>query len=166
MLNCTFLLVSEYAVHVLRWLSAIDQSAIDEKEFAKREPGTGSWLFNSSEFKSWLSQPSSLLWLHGGGMIIIYVYLVINLMNMHSWLWKTRSMLCQHSKSPVLWRHSYKLEAMLLLFLFSGPVSPTTVLSATNSHPPVLHYELDSFTNRDSILRMWQSSPSTSTNGW
>jgi hypothetical protein len=51
----------------LKWLDPTSVNVENNlKEGLKHHhPGTGEWLLESTTFKSWLSGPSSLLWVHG-----------------------------------------------------------------------------------------------------
>lgn len=54
---------------IVGWLSKGVPSPSKEHNLAreKHEETTGSWLIESDDFKNWLSQPNSFLWLNGGG---------------------------------------------------------------------------------------------------
>ena len=51
----------------LKWLSPLNQSAIHSTNLRSQAPGTGSWFLEGCEFQTWLREPASLLWIHGGG---------------------------------------------------------------------------------------------------
>lgn len=50
---------------VRKWLEAPDPNSNYDAALKKREPNTGSWFIDSSEFKDWKDEPDSFLWLHG-----------------------------------------------------------------------------------------------------
>lgn len=58
---------------ILRWLKPVDHSELQATAFRRREPGTGDWFFNSSEFNNWKYHPSASLWMNGSGMVLLGV---------------------------------------------------------------------------------------------
>lgn len=50
---------------IVQWLAAPDPSSNHNKTSKIKQPGTGQWLLESSEYRKWKSQPASFLWLHG-----------------------------------------------------------------------------------------------------
>ena len=58
---------------LLDWLCDIDPSEMHNTARDRHEEGTGDWLIrDNEEFQLWEEQPSSLLWLHGKGMSILF----------------------------------------------------------------------------------------------
>jgi hypothetical protein len=50
----------------LNWISPHDYEEAHDNIYAKKHPGTGEWLLQTKEFKSWVdSSTSALLWCHG-----------------------------------------------------------------------------------------------------
>lgn len=55
---------------LLRWLCDVDPSSLYKAARDRHETGTNEWLIkDSQEFKTWKTEPKSLLWLHGKGML-------------------------------------------------------------------------------------------------
>jgi hypothetical protein len=52
---------------VLNWLKAPDPSAHHLRARKAHTPGTGQWLFETPEFKSWMSGRCAWLWISGSG---------------------------------------------------------------------------------------------------
>jgi hypothetical protein len=50
---------------ILKWLSPLNPFARQDEIFSKRQPGTGTWLLDSSEFKKWKSGEEKSLWCFG-----------------------------------------------------------------------------------------------------
>lgn len=50
---------------ILNWLSPLDYSAQQSDNIARRQPGTGEWLLDSPEFKSWSSGSKQTLFFPG-----------------------------------------------------------------------------------------------------
>ena len=51
----------------LTWLGSTSHSTVHKKAWKSQEPETGLWFLNGGTFRRWLTEPSSLIWLHGGG---------------------------------------------------------------------------------------------------
>jgi hypothetical protein len=52
--------------------SAVDHEARHEDIRDKREDNTGSWIFETEQFKRWLDGPDSVLWCYGIRMETIF----------------------------------------------------------------------------------------------
>ena len=52
---------------VLTWLGPTSHSTVHTKAWKSREPETGLWFLENATFQHWRTEPSSLIWLHGGG---------------------------------------------------------------------------------------------------
>jgi ankyrin repeat domain-containing protein 50 len=50
---------------IIRWLSTTDPSTNFHAARKKCQPGSGRWLLERDEFKSWQAAQNTLLWLHG-----------------------------------------------------------------------------------------------------
>ncbi|KAF3239380.1 hypothetical protein TWF192_010075 [Orbilia oligospora] len=50
---------------ILDWITPIDDSAQHNDFLNRRQPGTGNWLLNSSEYQNWLHTPKSILYCPG-----------------------------------------------------------------------------------------------------
>ena len=50
---------------IYRWLAAPDPSSNHNKASKTKQPETGRWLLEGSEYGKWKSQPATFLWLHG-----------------------------------------------------------------------------------------------------
>jgi hypothetical protein len=50
----------------LDWISTADFEKVHDSIYAKKHNGTGNWLIEKEEFRTWFSSSkSSLLWCHG-----------------------------------------------------------------------------------------------------
>ncbi|KAF3185298.1 hypothetical protein TWF788_004617 [Orbilia oligospora] len=50
---------------ILEWITPIDDSAQHNDFLNRRQPGTGNWLLNSSEYQNWLHTPKAVLYCPG-----------------------------------------------------------------------------------------------------
>lgn len=50
---------------ILRWLNPVDATLDHDKATNERHPATGLWLVTGNDYKNWLTQPHSNLWLKG-----------------------------------------------------------------------------------------------------
>ncbi|KAG8823600.1 hypothetical protein FRC19_003481 [Serendipita sp. 401] len=55
----------EYRKEVLQWLKGADPTTNHNTARKKHEPGTGEWLLDSKEFKSWMEEDGKIMWLNG-----------------------------------------------------------------------------------------------------
>ena len=55
----------QISANIRDWLKAPDATVNHNVAFAKKHPGTGIWLVNSSLFTAWLTEENSFLWLNG-----------------------------------------------------------------------------------------------------
>lgn len=61
---------------LLDWLCDVDPSAMYNAARDHHEAGTGDWLIKDNEqFQQWEGQAGSLLWLHGKGMLALFLLL-------------------------------------------------------------------------------------------
>ena len=51
----------------LAWLGSTSHSTVHKKAWKSQEPETGLWFLEGETFNRWRTEPSSLIWLHGGG---------------------------------------------------------------------------------------------------
>ena len=61
----------------LTWLGSTSHSTVHKKAWKSQEPETGLWFLEGDTFRRWRTEPSSLIWLHGGGKLIklsLYTY--------------------------------------------------------------------------------------------
>lgn len=56
---------------ILNSFGTIDPEQYQQNFIKLRQPGTGVWLTDGSEFKQWMSSRNGKLWLHGIGRSII-----------------------------------------------------------------------------------------------
>ncbi|KAG8820239.1 hypothetical protein FRC17_010213 [Serendipita sp. 399] len=56
---------SEQAKEVLQWLKGADPKTNHNAARKKHEPGTGEWLLDSEQFKTWMGEDGKILWLNG-----------------------------------------------------------------------------------------------------
>lgn len=50
---------------VLTWLNAPDPFSNHSQACEAKQPETGNWFLNSSDYRDWKIQSGSTLWLHG-----------------------------------------------------------------------------------------------------
>jgi hypothetical protein len=63
-------IVGEKRRKILEWVSIINIAAHHDEAKKSRSEGTGAWLFEDKSFEDWVeSESSSIMWLHGKGMI-------------------------------------------------------------------------------------------------
>ncbi|KAG8832783.1 hypothetical protein FRC20_007808, partial [Serendipita sp. 405] len=55
----------EYRKEILKWLKGSDPTTNHNTARKKHEPGTGEWLLDSKEFKSWMEEDGKIVWLNG-----------------------------------------------------------------------------------------------------
>lgn len=55
----------DYREKIVNWLNAPDPSSNHNKACQARQPKTGLWLLNSSEYEKWKTETDRILWLHG-----------------------------------------------------------------------------------------------------
>jgi hypothetical protein len=60
----------ELRVKIHTWLSAPDPSPNHNDAHKKRQPTTGEWFIKGDQFKRWMSQSDSFIWLHGIHMFL------------------------------------------------------------------------------------------------
>lgn len=61
-------------IEILRWLSPLRSQAMQGDNFSRRHEGTGHWLLESPQFRSWLQGNADVLWcpgLPGAGKTIL-----------------------------------------------------------------------------------------------
>ncbi|KAJ5711956.1 NACHT nucleoside triphosphatase [Penicillium malachiteum] len=56
---------SQISATIRRWLMAPDASLNHNAACAKSHPRTGQWFVNGYQFRSWLKEPNSFLWMNG-----------------------------------------------------------------------------------------------------
>ena len=49
----------------MNWLNAPDPSLNHNKACQARQPKTGLWLLNGSEYQKWKTETDRIMWLHG-----------------------------------------------------------------------------------------------------
>jgi hypothetical protein len=54
-------------LRILEWLAPTNQRQAYDTALKRHEPGTGLWFLDGTDYANWLTQPASLLWIHGGG---------------------------------------------------------------------------------------------------
>lgn len=57
--------IDENKDNIINWLNAPDPSLNHNKACQARQPKTGLWLLNSSEYQKWKAETDRILWLHG-----------------------------------------------------------------------------------------------------
>ncbi|KAG8830164.1 hypothetical protein FRC17_005292 [Serendipita sp. 399] len=57
--------MSELRKEVLQWLKAADPRTDHNAARKVHEPGTGDWLLDSEQFKTWMGEDEKILWLNG-----------------------------------------------------------------------------------------------------
>ena len=50
---------------IIKWISPTDPGINQEAARKKHEEQTGKWFTRSYPYQAWLTQPNSMLWLHG-----------------------------------------------------------------------------------------------------
>ncbi|KAF3223692.1 hypothetical protein TWF679_000129 [Orbilia oligospora] len=73
---------------ILEWITPIDDSAQHNDFLNRRQPGTGSWLLNSSEYQNWLHTPKAILYcpgIPGAGKTILTSVVVDDLLDRYSY---------------------------------------------------------------------------------
>ena len=70
----TNFVVEETRLQICQWLSNVDTDASHEIALSVHHPGTCAWILHTMEFKQWLLQEKSVLWVHaipGAGKTIL-----------------------------------------------------------------------------------------------
>jgi hypothetical protein len=78
---------------VHKWLKAPDPSSNHNNACKKRQPTTGTWFTESDDFKKWMDDLNSFLWLHGIRMFFNDMFELYQLlMDNNSGVWQNNFM--------------------------------------------------------------------------
>jgi hypothetical protein len=58
-------LEKEHVLKIRQWLAPPDPTSNYIEALKKRQPTTGTWFIESTEYSIWKRNPGSFLWLHG-----------------------------------------------------------------------------------------------------
>ncbi|KAF8998290.1 hypothetical protein BDQ17DRAFT_820175 [Cyathus striatus] len=82
-----FLVNKKKLNEIMEWLSPLDFSATHSNILDQLTPGTASWIYTNSKFRTWLSQPSGMLWCPGDpgvGKTFIASAIISYIQNQHT----------------------------------------------------------------------------------
>lgn len=74
---------------ILNSFGTIDPEQYQQNFIKLRQPGTGIWLTDGSEFKQWMTSKNGKLWLYGIGRLNIVQSMIINLIHCEAGAGKT-----------------------------------------------------------------------------
>jgi hypothetical protein len=81
---------------IVDWLSDFNFKVTQRDVFAQWTDGTGQWLFDSNEFKTWLAGQSKTLWCHGMREMSSLKAVSFLTLLLGSWCWKNCLFVSHH----------------------------------------------------------------------